>query len=69
MLLTAGPGVAGLGYGSSLTEQLDLHREFLVIFLGNSGVLGSEVRERLTWKSFWVPVLVSDLRVLVRTQR
>lgn len=45
MLLTAGPGEAGLGYGSSLTEQLNLHREFLV-FLGDRGVLGSEVRER-----------------------
>lgn len=45
MLLTAGPGEAGLGYGSSLTEQLNLHLEFLV-FLGDRGVLGSGVRER-----------------------
>lgn len=44
MLLTAGPGKAGLG--SSLTEQLNLHREFLVVFLGDRGVLDSEVRER-----------------------
>lgn len=39
-----------------LTEQLDLHREFLVVFLRDSGVLGSEVRERsgsLSGYLFW----------------